>query len=114
MATSLPRRVLAELTPSEADFQARVLKLATLRGWLVYHTHFSYRSHKGFPDLVLCRPSDGRVIFAELKVGQGTVRPEQTVWLEALGRNPNVEAYLWRWVWPGEVEQEIVEVLARE
>lgn len=112
--TVLPRRVLAELTPSEEQFQSRVLKLATLRGWLVYHTHFSYRSHKGFPDLVLCRPSDGRVIFAELKVGDRAVSPEQTAWLEALARNPHVEAYLWRWTWPGDVMGEIAEVLARE
>lgn len=114
MATSLPRRVLAELTPSEAVFQARVVALAVSLGYLAYHTYSSRRSHPGFPDLALCRVRDGRLILAELKVWPRlSLRPEQAVWLAALGKNAGIEAYVWRWVWPGDIEQEIGEVLGR-
>lgn len=111
---ALPRRVLLELTPSEAAFQARVIALARSLGYLAYHTHFSKHSEKGFPDLALCRIRDGRLILAELKVWPRlALRPEQEVWLEALGRNPHLEVYVWRWEWPGDVMREIAEVLGR-
>lgn len=41
---------------SEKEFQAQVLDLARLTGWLCYHPHDSRRSAPGFPDLVLVRP----------------------------------------------------------
>jgi len=79
---------------SEKAFQAQVLDLARLSGWLVYHTHDSRRSAPGFPDLVLVRPPV--VLFAELKSEEGRLRPEQRDWLEAMWGCGDVEARLWR------------------
>ena len=62
--------------------QTGIIDAAHTGGWLVYHTHDSRRSQKGFPDLVLVRPP--QVIFAELKGPGGRVTPEQQVWIEAL------------------------------
>jgi hypothetical protein len=84
---------------TEAEFTSAVIDLAKYRGWLVCHfrparTVKGWRTpiegDKGFPDLVLAR--QGRVIFAELKVGKGALRPEQAAWAEALGN----EVYLWK------------------
>lgn len=111
-ATALPRRVLAELTPSEAEFQARVLKLARALGWTCYHTHWSKHSEAGFPDLCLVRGP--RLLFAELKVWPRLApQPAQVAWLERLRAVPGVEVYLWAWVFGNDIEQEIAEVLAR-
>lgn len=111
-ASPLPARVLRELTPSEADFQARVIKLAKLYSWRVYHTFNSRHSEKGMPDLILLRRP--RLIFAELKVWPRLdLRPEQAAWLADLAGVPGVEAYAWRWVFPGDVMGEIAEVLSR-
>ncbi len=79
---------------SEKDFQAQILDLARLAGFLVYHTHDSRRSAPGFPDLVLVRPPV--VLFVELKSESGKLRPEQKAWLDALRACESVEAYLWR------------------
>lgn len=79
---------------SEKQFQAQVLQLARLTGWLCYHTHDSRRSAPGFPDLVLIRPP--AIIFAELKSAAGKLRPEQKVWLEILQRCPGVKVFVWR------------------
>ena len=82
----------------EADFLAYVTELATLCGWLVYHTYDSRRSQAGFPDLVLA-PAD-KLIFAELKTAKGKVREAQVAWLDTLGAlaatQSDVEVYLWR------------------
>lgn len=79
---------------SEAEFMRRVIQLARLLGFAVYHTHDSRRSDAGFPDLVLVKPP--RVIFAELKSAKGKVRPEQQHWLELLEGCHLIGAYLWR------------------
>ena len=78
--------------PTERQWQAQVVNLATMLGWLTYHTHDSRGSEPGFPDLVLVRD---RVVFAELKTEKGRIRYEQTVWLERL-RQAGSEVYLWR------------------
>jgi hypothetical protein len=105
--------VLRELTPSEADFQRRVEGLARSLGWAVYHTRFSKGSEAGFPDLVLCRPP--RLAFCEMKVWPRiTPRPAQVEWLARLGACPPVEAYVWAWVWPGDVLEEIARILSRD
>jgi VRR-NUC domain len=79
---------------SEKQFQAQVVELARISGWLTYHTFDSRRSAPGFPDLVLVRPP--RLIFAELKSEVGKFRPEQRVWLEVLKGCQRVEARLRR------------------
>jgi len=89
---------------TEGAFLATVTELATLAGWLVYHTYDSRRSQAGFPDLVLARADT--LIFAELKTDKGRIRPSQRAWLDRLGaiatQQPNIEVYLWRPKdWPG-------------
>ena len=97
-----------KLAVSEKQFQAQILQLANLTGWLTYHTHDSRRSQAGFPDLVLVRPPV--VLFAELKSEGGRLRPEQEAWLEALGGCETVGARLWRPSdWP-----EIEEILCNQ
>lgn len=67
---------------AEAAFQAQVIEIATLYGWLSFHDYDSRRSTPGFPDLVLVRAPE--IIFAELKSQRGRVRPEQGKWLAHL------------------------------
>ena len=81
---------------SEANLQASIIELATLYGWLVYHTHDSRRSKEGFPDLCMVRGN--RLIFAELKSARGKVSDEQKDWLDRLGCT-GTEAYVW---WPAD------------
>ena len=78
---------------SEADFQKTVIELAKLHRWLVYHTHDSRRSAPGFPDLTMVR--DGRIIFAELKVGRNNPTESQLLWISELRRCLD-DVYLWR------------------
>jgi hypothetical protein len=85
---------------SERDFQAQIIQLARMSGWLCYHTHDSRRSEPGWPDLTMVQPGcddrPGRIIFVELKTDTGRVTPAQRTWLEALARCPNVEVHVWR------------------
>lgn len=73
-------------------------------GGLVYHTHDSRFSEKGFPDLTIVL--HGRVIFAELKSEKGKVSLAQEKWLDELDV-AGAEVYLWRptdWA-NGEIER---------
>lgn len=97
---------------TESQFQAQVVELARLRGWLVHHTRPALnRSGRwstpitgdpGFPDLILARR--GRVIIAELKSEQGRVSTAQRRWLTELeldtvtelGAEQTVEVFVWR------------------
>jgi len=78
----------------EKALQQAVLDCARALGWLCYHVHDSRRSAPGFPDILATR--GGRLLVAELKVGRGQLRPEQRVWLGALGAVPGVEVFVWR------------------
>jgi hypothetical protein len=111
----LPRTVLRELTPSEAEFERRVIGLARALGWIAYHPHSARHSEAGFPDLACLRIRDGRFLLAELKVWPRlALRPAQARWHAAAARNPTLECYVWRWVFPGGVEQEIADILAAD
>lgn len=77
----------------EAELQAQVIELATMLGWLEYHTHDSRRSREGFPDLVLVHEATGALIFAELKRDGKRPTAEQYRWLYALERRH--AAYIW-------------------
>lgn len=48
----------------------------------VYHTFFSDRSEKGFPDI--CWTRNGVLLFVECKTETGKLRPEQVRWGEWL------------------------------
>ena len=89
---------------TEADLLRNVRELAHTYGWLTYHTWNSRHSEPGFPDLVMVK--DRRLIFAELKSGQGMPTAEQLTWLKSL-RRASVEVYMWR---PSDID-EIAEVL---
>lgn len=78
---------------SEAQLQAAVLELASILGYLVYHTYDSRRSQKGFPDLTLVRGD--RLLFVELKDAKRKVTPEQKVWLAALNET-GADVFVWR------------------
>lgn len=78
---------------TEAQFQAQVEQLAALFGWATYHTRDSRKSREGFPDLIMLRR--GRLVVAELKVGDNAVTPEQQGWLDAF-ELAEVETYVWR------------------
>ena len=88
---------------SEKDFLAGVTELATLAGWLVYHTYDSRKNQAGFPDLVLVK--NQRLIFAELKTKTGRIRSAQQDWLTALGEISCADVYLWRPNDWGEIEE---------
>ncbi len=79
---------------SEAELQALAVEVALQCGWIAYHTHDSRRSDPGFPDVVFARPPT--VLFVEFKSATGRVRPEQTIWLDALEQCENVASGLVR------------------
>lgn len=101
---------------TERQLQDAVIECARLLGWIVAHfrpaqTGRGWRTPvqadgAGFPDLVLVRARDGRLVFAELKRAGGSTRPNQQRWLHALGRTA-AETYVWRPVdWTsGRIEQ---------
>ena len=94
----IPEKSFMNTAPSirihEKQFMAQVVEVATLLGWLVYHTYDSRRSTPGFPDLTMCKR--GRLILAELKTDTGKVSPAQSLWLSTLASCPGVEVYTWR------------------
>lgn len=84
---------------TEKQFSQQVVDLAKLLGWRVYRTWLSLRSPKGFPDLVLVRASDKRLLFAELKTETGKTTPDQDAWLEDLrmaAQRCGFSVHLWR------------------
>jgi hypothetical protein len=106
-------RRFRELT--EAQFQLQVTSLAQLLGWHWVHVSYGPRLNragavaryttpttgtmaKGWPDLVLVRAKDKRIIFAELKRETGTTRPEQEDVLNILRTlvSDHVEVHVWR------------------
>lgn len=88
----------------EKDFQAAVVELARLKGWLVHHTRTVKIQNggwtspgivNGFPDLVLVHEQKQKIIFAELKSEKGKVSADQTKWLNALD-SCRATAVVWR------------------
>lgn len=114
-------------TWSEADFQTRVIRLARDLHWgvssqawkaetiqleqfgqppaplagLVFHVRWSMGSDSGFPDLVLMRRRDGRVLFRELKTDKGKVSDRQAAVLELMTAC-GLDAAVWR---PSQLDQ---------
>jgi hypothetical protein len=79
---------------TEKEFMQRVIVLAQMNNWLVYHTYDSRRSQRGFVDLVLVR--GGRLMFVETKREDGRLTQDQSDWLLRLSRVPGVVATVWR------------------
>lgn len=90
---------------AERDLQAGVLELAHLLGYRVAHfrparTDKGWRTPVaadgvGFPDLVLVRPADGRLIFMELKRDSGKLTQDQEAWMGDLSQT-KAEVYVMR------------------
>lgn len=89
---------------SETEFLGQVLELASMLGWEAAHfrpalTQRGWRTPvqgtlgKGWPDLVLARKRDGRLIFAELKAHGGKLTSEQERVLNVLGQA--AEIHVW-------------------
>ena len=94
---------MSALPMLEKDFQRRVIELARLLGYRVYHHRpamvgkrvvTALEGDPGLPDLILCKPP--RLLFCELKVGRNKPSDAQSAWLGALGSCDGVESYLWR------------------
>ena len=78
---------------SEAVFQAQVIRIAKMNGWMVFHPRkiqsrdgrwlTAVQGDVGFPDLVFAHRNRG-IIFAELKSSVGRLEDQQTRWLEEL------------------------------
>ena len=90
---------------TEAAFQAQVTQLAELCGWSWVHhrpamTATSWRTPvsgplgKGWPDLLLVRPSDLRVLAVELKRDGARTTPAQDAVLEILAAS-GIETWVW-------------------
>lgn len=97
-----PRRLArihaGEVTPlpldlSEKDFERTVIETAILFRCRVNHARpalnragkwmTAIQGHPGLPDWTIAR--DGWVLLVELKKERGRVRPDQRLWLAALG-----------------------------
>jgi hypothetical protein len=100
----------------EAEFQRQVTDLAAILGYAWSHfrpaqtargwrTPVSGPMGKGWPDLTLAK--EGRLIFAELKVGKNKLSPEQAEVLATL-RLAGAETYVW---FPEDIEV-IADILA--
>jgi hypothetical protein len=79
---------------TEKAFMQQVVDLATLHGWLVYHTYDSRRSSPGFPDLVMVKGNT--LLFAELKTEKGKLSQAQGQWLEALSKVETISSHIWK------------------
>jgi hypothetical protein len=95
---------------NEKQFQQTVVTYAKYAGWdLVYHTHDSRRSEAGFPDLVMVRAADKRVIYRELKTETGKLTRAQKAWIDTL-QAAGADADVWR---PRDLHGRIPAELAR-
>jgi hypothetical protein len=90
---------------SEKHFQSRVIRLAELCRWVVWHTLDSTGTRAGQPDLFMVRPP--RVVLAELKSEHGRLRTAQSQAVILLEQCPGVQVFIWK---PRDWQQ-IVEVL---
>jgi len=101
---------------NETEFQAQVLELAEMLGWDTLHLRGAWTAKgyrvpvqgtlgKGWPDLVLLRARDLRLIFAELKADKAKTTLEQDQVLALLGALattdhgplvPQIEVWVWR------------------
>jgi hypothetical protein len=94
----------------EENFMGQVTRLAEFMGWKWVHfrparTRHGWRTPvsgplgKGWPDLILIRARDHRLLFIELKAEKGKIEEEQAwliAWLNDAFDGTTVEAHLWR------------------
>lgn len=91
---------------TERAWQAQVVELARMCGFLlIYHTHDSRRSARGYPDLALC--GKNRYLLIECKSETGKLSDTQKEWLRGLVE-AGIETYVVR---PRHLQQ-LADVLA--
>lgn len=73
-----------QLCASEAEFQATIVELAKLRGWVVVHVPRMQGNPAGLPDLLLWREDEYQLI--EVKNETGKRRPSQERWANDAAR----------------------------
>lgn len=95
MATRAEVHALQAAAMDEAELQREVIKLATQHGWRSWHPTIAVYSKRGWPDLVLANPRQGRILFRELKQQTGKVSDSQQEWLDTL-RACGQDAAVWR------------------
>jgi hypothetical protein len=89
----------------ESQFQAQVVDLAAICGFYWLHVRPGRTMHgwavpiqgplgKGWPDLVLVRPRDRRLLFVELKRDGEDLAPEQVEVLDVL-RSLRSDPFIW-------------------
>lgn len=107
----------AERAMNQAELQDLITDLAVLHGWEWLHVRPGMKANgrwwtattgtlSRWPDLVLVRERDRRLIFAELVKELGSPTPEQRRVLAVLdtlttvgihdGSTPSIETYVWR------------------
>jgi hypothetical protein len=97
---------------TEAQLQRDIIELCSWHHLLVYHTHDSRRSRRGFPDLVIVGPRG--VLFRELKSETGKMEPDQTCWGQGLAES-GANWAVWRpgdWH-SGRIRAEVLALTAR-
>jgi hypothetical protein len=106
----------------ERDFMSNVIEAAELLGWRWAHFRPAKTSHgwrtpvsgplgAGWPDLVLVRDRDGRMLFVELKSEYGRVSEDQSAVLDYLRRIERLHGWLGVGVWRPSDWDRIVEIL---
>ncbi len=78
---------------SEKEFQKQVIDLARIYHWDYYHTFYSLKSQRGYPDLILIKPPN--LLVVELKANYGKLSVFQEKWLKLFG-DCGVETYCWK------------------
>ena len=93
MPSRLTVRERLERAIPESDVQNTVTEALTAGGWLWHHCHDSRLclGTVGLPDLVAVHPKTGRTVWIECKTANGRTTTEQELWLEALGRDGEVQ-----------------------
>ena len=109
------RLLPGRLALTESDLMRAVTDLASLLGWTWVHLRPAQTNHgwrtpvsgplgKGWPDLVLVRTRDRRVLFVELKGSGGTLAPEQKAVLETLA-DAGQDVAVW---WPANLDDDSI------
>ena len=102
---------------SEAWLQDKIIECAEATGWKYWHDRSRKKNKKGWPDLVLVRHSDGRMVVAELKRQQYKPNESQQAWLDAFSAVAEaasaqgadiISVHVWR---PDDWPENIVRVL---
>lgn len=85
----------ASWNPSEAEFQAEVVREAEARGWVCWHDNDARRNKAGMVDLICAKPGRPLLLW-ELKTRRGRIRPMQRFWVGLLSQALGVHAGVFR------------------